>query len=138
MAICNIIYDLANVQCCFHCGSGKADKKRLKCINIDTKENLFLFVCFGFKCINSYLCNNCSHALLSFGKKCINIKQRCELAMQNILRGNKNTKTMRIMDKSPCLMKTTPTHLPVFKRQCTPLSTDKQKKKAKRNLFDKG
>ena len=76
MAICNIIYDLGNVQCCFHCGSGKADKKRLKCVNINATENLFLFTCFGFKCTNSYLCNNCSNVLLSFGKKYINIKHR--------------------------------------------------------------
>ena len=33
MAIYNIIYDFGNEQCCFHCESGKADKKQLKCVN---------------------------------------------------------------------------------------------------------
>ena len=53
-----------------------SDKKRLTQIGLFSAENDAMFECFGIRCDNAYLCNNCKNILVSLYRKFACIKER--------------------------------------------------------------
>ena len=80
--------DLRFVKLCFQCGLGPKDKKRITQIGLFSAENDAMFGCFGLRCENAYLCNNCKHILVNLYRKFACIKERCMRVIKSISVGS--------------------------------------------------